>query len=60
MRWINLNISSSSLLFINIILVLFLSGVQVEKLQIITQFNISARYDDYKEAFNQKCTDDGK
>ena len=26
--------------------------------QTITQFNISARYDDYKETFNQKCTDD--
>ncbi len=35
-----------------------LTDEQVEKLQIITQFNISARYDDYKETFNQKCTDD--
>lgn len=35
-----------------------LTDKQVEKLQIITQFNISARYDDYKETFNQKCTDD--
>lgn len=35
-----------------------LTDEQVEKLQIITQFNISARYDDYKESFNQKCTDD--
>lgn len=35
-----------------------LTDVQVEKLQIITQFNISARYDDYKESFNQKCTDE--
>ena len=26
-----------------------LTDEQVEKLQIITQFNISARYDDYKE-----------
>lgn len=34
-----------------------LTDEQVEKLQIITQFNISARYDDYKETFNQKCTD---
>ena len=34
-----------------------LTDKQVEKLQIITQFNISARYDDYKETFNQKCTD---
>ena len=23
-----------------------------------TQFNISARYDDYKESFNKKCTDE--
>lgn len=30
-----------------------LTDEQVEKLQIITQFNISARYDDYKETFNQ-------
>ena len=35
-----------------------LTNDQVEKLQIITQFNISARYDDYKETFNQKCTDE--
>ena len=35
-----------------------LTDEQVEKLQIITQFNISARYDDYKESFNQKCTDE--
>lgn len=34
-----------------------LTDEQVEKLQIITQFNISARYDDYKETFSQKCTD---
>ena len=35
-----------------------LTDEQVEKLQIITQFNISARYDDYKESFNLKCTDE--
>ncbi len=35
-----------------------LTDEQVAKLQIITQFNISARYDDYKETFNQKCTDE--
>ena len=35
-----------------------LTDEQVEKLQIITQFNISARYDDYKESFNKKCTDE--
>lgn len=31
---------------------------KLKKLQIITQFNISARYDDYKENFKQKCTDE--
>lgn len=35
-----------------------LTDEQVEKLQIITQFNISARYDDYKESFYKKCTDE--
>lgn len=35
-----------------------LSDEQIGKLQIITQFNISARYDDYKETFNKKCTDE--
>ena len=35
-----------------------LTDEQIEKLQIITQFNISARYDDYKENFKQKCTDE--
>ena len=35
-----------------------LTDKQIEKLQIITQFNISARYDDYKESFYQKCTDE--
>ncbi len=35
-----------------------LTQEQIEKLQIITQFNISARYDDYKESFKQKCTDE--
>lgn len=34
-----------------------LTDEQLERLQIITQFNISARYDDYKESFYQKCTD---
>ena len=28
-----------------------------EKIQVINTFNISARYDDYKESFKQKCTD---
>lgn len=31
---------------------------QIERLQIITQFNISARYDDYKESFSKKCTEE--
>lgn len=35
-----------------------LTDEQIGKLQIITQFNISARYDDYKESFNRKCTDE--
>jgi len=35
-----------------------LTDAQLEKLQVITQFNISTRYDDYKESFNQKCTDE--
>ena len=35
-----------------------LTNEQVERLQTITQFNISARYDDYKESFYQKCTDE--
>ena len=35
-----------------------LSDEQIKKLQIITQFNISARYDDYKESFYEKCTDE--
>lgn len=33
-----------------------LEAEQIEKLQIITQFNISARYDDYKQEFYKKCT----
>lgn len=35
-----------------------LTDEQLERLQIITQYNISARYDDYKESFYQKCTDE--
>ena len=35
-----------------------LTDKQIENLQTITQFNISARYDDYKENFKQKCTDE--
>ncbi len=29
-----------------------------EKIQVINTFNISARYDDYKESFYKKCTDE--
>lgn len=29
-----------------------------EKIQVINTFNIGARYDDYKESFEQKCTDE--
>lgn len=35
-----------------------LTDEQIQKLKVITQFNISARYDDYKESFKQKCTDE--
>ena len=28
-----------------------------EKIQVINTFNISARYNDYKKSFEQKCTD---
>ena len=33
-----------------------LTDEQVEILKVITQFNISAGYDDYKESFYKKCT----
>lgn len=29
-----------------------------EKIQVINTFNISARYDDYKNSFYEKCTDE--
>lgn len=29
-----------------------------EKIQVINTFNIGARYDDYKNTFEQKCTDE--
>ena len=29
-----------------------------EKIQVINTFNISARYDDYKKTFEEKCTND--
>lgn len=31
---------------------------QEQLLNIITKFNISARYDDYKKEFQNKCTDE--
>lgn len=35
-----------------------LNNEQIKQLQIITQFNISSRYDDYKESFYKKCTNE--
>ena len=35
-----------------------LTDEQVEKLKIITQFNISARYEDYKNEFYNLCTEE--
>lgn len=29
-----------------------------EKIKVINTFNISARYDDYKKSFSEKCTDE--
>lgn len=29
-----------------------------EKIQVINTFNISARYDDYKKSFEEKCTNE--
>ena len=29
-----------------------------EKIQVINTFNISARYDEYKKSFENKCTND--
>lgn len=29
-----------------------------EKIQVINTFNISARYDDYRKSFEEKCTND--
>ena len=29
-----------------------------KKIQVINTFNISARYDDYKKSFNEKCTNE--
>ena len=29
-----------------------------KKIQVINTFNISARYDDYKKSFDEKCTDE--
>ena len=35
-----------------------LTDEQVQKLKIITQFNISARYEDYKNEFYNLCTEE--
>lgn len=37
---------------------LYVSQEIREKIQIINTFNISARYDDYKKTFEEKCTND--
>ena len=29
-----------------------------KRIQVINTFNISARYDDYKKSFEEKCTDE--
>ena len=47
----------------NLILLSQKSGLEVpsnikEKIQIINTFNIATRYDDYKESFYKKCTDE--
>lgn len=47
----------------NLILLCEKSNLEVpqnirEKIQVINTFNIGARYDDYKNSFEQKCTDD--
>ena len=52
------NIRSHNLLALAEKCDLELTDEQLERLQIITQFNISARYEDYKESFYQKCTDE--
>lgn len=35
-----------------------LTNKQIKKLKTITQFNISVRYDDYKDSFKNKCTEE--
>ena len=35
-----------------------LTETQEQLLNIITKFNMSARYDDYKKEFQNKCTDE--
>ncbi len=35
-----------------------LTDVQVEKMKIITQFNISSRYEDYRNEFYNLCTEE--
>lgn len=37
---------------------LYVSQEIREKIQIINTFNISARYDDYKKSFEEKCTNE--
>ncbi len=45
-----------SLLFLAEKCNLEISEEQVKKLKVIDTFNIGARYDDYKNSFNKKCT----
>lgn len=37
---------------------LTLTEEQIKKMQVIDTFNIGARYDDYKNSFYKKCTDE--
>lgn len=32
--------------------------IKIKRIQVINTFNISARYDDYKKSFEEKCTDE--
>ena len=49
---------SHDLLFLARKIGLQLSEEQEDLLDVITKFNISARYEDYKKDFKEKCTDE--
>ncbi len=51
-------IKSHNLLLLSEKCNLELTPEQIERLQILTQFNIQARYDDYSDSFHQKCTNE--